>query len=172
MLPTVTLEPVQPHDLPAFKRRLQESFTYGARQNFPDFPEIIPPERDIRESLDTPGAEPLQVVCDGEFVGGAIVTGAPQNRYLDFLFVDVSQQDRHLGLATWHALEAYYPDARHWELVTPCFERRNIHFYVNCCGFHITEYFNNRHPDPHYPQEDAGDYPGDDDGLFKFEKVL
>ena len=45
-------------------------------------------------------------------------------------------------------------------------------FYVNRCGFVITEYFNERHPDPHFPQEEAGDYPGADGGLFKFEKEV
>ena len=33
---------------------------------------------------------------------------------------------------------------REWELVTPYFEVRNIHFYVNKCGFHIVEFFNER----------------------------
>ena len=27
-----------------------------------------------------------------------------------------------------------------WGLVAPYFETRNIHFYVNRCGFHIVEY--------------------------------
>ena len=26
------------------------------------------------------------------------------------------------------------------------FEKRNIHFYVNRCGFHIVEFFNSHHP--------------------------
>ena len=68
--PEITLEPVQPDDMPAFKRRLQDAFTQAAREMFPDFPEVIPPERDINESLAAPGAEALQIVCDGEPVGG------------------------------------------------------------------------------------------------------
>ena len=43
---------------------------------------------------------------------------------------------------------------REWELVTPYFEVRNIHFYVNKCGFHIVEFFNERHPDPSDPDKD------------------
>ena len=46
------------------------------------------------------------------------------------------------------------PDVREWELVTPYFEVRNIHFYVNKCGFHIVEFFNERHPDPSDPDKD------------------
>ena len=30
--------------------------------------------------------------------------------------------------------------------------KRNIHFYVNRCGFHIVEFFNEKHPDPHAPR--------------------
>ena len=170
--PAITLEPVRPDDMPAYVQRMQDSFTQAAREAFPDFPEVIPPERDIQQSLDAPGAEALQVVCNGEFVGGAIVTGEGTDKLLDFLFIDTACQDKHFGYATWCALEARYPDAEHWELVTPYHEKRNIHFYVNRCGFAITEYFNDRHPDPHFPQEEAGDYPDEDGGLFKFEKVI
>ena len=171
-MPEITLEPVQPDDMPAFKQRLQDAFTQAAREAFPDFPEVIPPERDMDESLAATGAEAFQIVCDGEPVGGAIVTGDGVNMMLDFIFVDTEHQDRRLGYAAWRAIEAQYPDATRWELVTPYHEKRNIHFYVNRCGFHITEYYNERHPDPHFPQEESGDYPGEDGGLFKFEKML
>ena len=172
MTPEITLEPVLPEDLPEFERRLQDAFTEAARETFPDFPEVIPPARDIAESLGAPGAEALQIVCEGERVGGAITSGVGPRKLLDFIFVDTAHQGRHLGYAAWQAIENRYPDATHWELVTPYHEKRNIHFYVNRCGFHITEYYNNRHPDPNYPQEEAGDYPGEDGGLFKFEKAI
>ena len=168
----ITLEPVRDEGMPAFRQRLQDAFTLAAREVFPDFPEVVPPDRDIDESLAAPGAQALQVVCEGEFVGGAIVSGTGDSRLLDFLFIDTAHQNRHLGLATWQAIEARYPEVRHWELVTPYHERRNIHFYVNRCGFHITEYYNEHHADPNYPQDEAGDYPGEDGGLFKFEKDL
>ncbi len=168
----ITLEPVRDEGMPAFRQRLQDAFTLAAREVFPDFPEVVPPDRDIDESLAAPGAQALQVVCEGEFVGGAIVSGTGDSRLLDFLFIDTAHQNRHLGLATWQAIEARYPEVRHWELVTPYHERRNIHFYVNRCGFHITEYYNEHHTDPNYPQDEAGDYPGEDGGLFKFEKDL
>ena len=170
-MPTVFLETVSSDEIPAFKLRLQEAFTQGALEAFPDFPEVIPPERDIDESLAAAGSEALHFMCAGERVGGAIVTGAGADKMLDFIFVDPACQGRHIGLAAWNAIEARYPDAARWELVTPYHEKRNIHFYVNLCGFHITEYFNDRHPDPHYPQDEAANYPGEDGGLFKFEKV-
>ena len=55
-----------------------------------------------------------------------------------------------------------------WELVTPCFEKRNIHFYVNKCGFHIVEYFNARHKDPDYPDSEY-EYRAE---YFRFEKQM
>ena len=171
-MPDITLEPVRDDDLPAFKQRLRDAFTLAAREAFPDFPEVIPPERDIDESLHAAGAEALQIVCGGEPVGGAIVSGDGESMLLDFIFIDPAHQDRHLGYAAWCAIEARYPEAVTWELVTPYHEQRNIHFYVNRCGFCITEYYNDRHRDPNYPAEEAGDYPGEDGGLFKFVKYV
>lgn len=172
MTPAITLEPVRAEDMPSFKLRLQKSFTQAACEAFPDFPEVIPPERDIDESLGAPGVEVLNIMCGGEPVGGAIVTGEGADKLLDFLFVDTDHQDKHVGYAAWQAIEARYPDAERWELVTPYHEKRNIHFYVNRCGFHITEYYNDRHRDPHFSYEGEGDYPDEDGGLFKFEKIV
>jgi hypothetical protein len=58
-----------------------------------------------------------------------------------------------------------------WETVTPYFETRNIHFYVNRCGFHIVEYFNTHHPDPHDPD---GVHEGEEveSGMFRFVKNM
>ena len=55
-----------------------------------------------------------------------------------------------------------------WETVTPYFEKRNIHFYVNRCGFHIVEFYNSHHPDPHDPDGSAEDQ----DGMFRFLKKI
>ena len=170
--PNVTLKPVDSSEMPEFKCRLQDAFTQAAHEAFPDFPEVIPPERDIDESLAAQGAEALQVMCDGELVGGAIVTGDGEQMMLDFIFIDTNKQNGHYGYAAWQAIEARYPRATHCELVTPYHEKRNIHFYVNRCGFAITEYYNDRHADPHFTPEEGGDYPGEDDGLFKFEKNI
>lgn len=56
-----------------------------------------------------------------------------------------------------------------WETVTPCFEKRNIHFYVNKCGFKITEYYNKYHPDPNQTHNNNTD---ENDDMFKFEKYM
>jgi hypothetical protein len=43
---------------------------------------------------------------------------------------------------------------RVWETMTPYFEKRNIHFYVNKCGFHIVEFLRK------------------EDEMFRFEKMI
>ena len=91
---------------------------------------------------------------------------------LEILFVAPEEHTKGVGYGAWQAVEALHPETVVCETCTPYFEKRNIHFYVNRCGFHIVEYYNSRHQDPHFPQEDAGDYPGGDDGLFRFQKVI
>jgi catechol 2,3-dioxygenase-like lactoylglutathione lyase family enzyme len=54
--------------------------------------------------------------------------------------------------------------------MTPYFEVRNIHFYVNVCGFHAVEFFHPGHPDPHEP--DGSGQGHDDDLMFRFEKRM
>ena len=34
------------------------------------------------------------------------------------------------------------------------FEKRNIHFYINRCGFKIVEFYNSHNPDPNEPDYD------------------
>ena len=172
MKPTVELSPVDDNSMPFFRTCLQTAFTQAAQEAFPTFGEVIAPDRDIDESLAAQGAEALWIMHDGSRVGGAIVSGNERDKLLDFIFINPESQNLHLGLAAWQAIEARYPNAASWELVTPYHERRNIHFYVNKCGFAIVEYYNSRNPDPHYPAEDAGDYPGEDEGLFRFRKVM
>lgn len=77
-----------------------------------------------------------------------------------------------IGYAAWCEVEKLHPEVRVWETVTPYFEQRNIHFYVNRCGFHIVEFYNSHHPDPSDPdREEAMDeqFP---DGMFRFEKRI
>jgi catechol 2,3-dioxygenase-like lactoylglutathione lyase family enzyme len=59
-----------------------------------------------------------------------------------------------------------------WETCTPYFEKRNIHFYVNKCGFHIVEFFNGLHPDPRDPETGYTENIEDGGEMFRFEKVM
>ena len=68
-------------------------------------------------------------------------------------------------------LEALAPVSEHesMETCTPYFDKRNIHFYVNVCGFHITEFFNEKHPMPDTPDDFVGD---GNEGMFAFKKQM
>ena len=172
MQQTVELIPVAFDELDNFVERLQKAFTHATRAHFPDFLGNIPPQRDVDEALDGENAEALSIVHDGKPIGGAVITGGEAHKTLEFIFIDPDKQNLHLGQAAWQAIEARYPETKIWELVTAYHEKRNIHFYVNRCGFHIVEYFNQYHEDPDFSGENAEAYPGNDDGLFRFVKVM
>jgi catechol 2,3-dioxygenase-like lactoylglutathione lyase family enzyme len=80
-----------------------------------------------------------------------------------------------MGRAAWGEVERLTPDVAVWETGTPYFATRNIHFYINKCGFHAVEFFNRFHPDPHDPETgEENTYEGGDgfDGMFRFEKRM
>ena len=92
-----------------------------------------------------------------------------QHNHLDLLYVKSGVQGKGIGKSIWYAVEKLYPDTKVWETCTPYFEKRNIHFYVNVCGFHITEFFNEKHPMPDTPDDFIGD---GNEGMFAFQKVM
>lgn len=163
----IALERVGTDDLSAYKALMRRSFEERVRELFgaPDAAPV-PAEADIDRAYGS-GADVLHIVADGKRVGGAVVSPDDKTgRYgLDFLFLDPAAHGKGLGRRAWNAIEAMYPQARVWELYTPCFEKRNIHFYINVCGFRVVEYFNPRHPDPHANGETA---PCEE--FFRFEK--
>ena len=136
------------------------------------------PDKDFYQSLEAEGAEAYEAVSkDGQRVGGAIITangtlGEPMEQreqsdacissaesrqrktvgQLAFLYVKVGVQSKGIGQVIWKAIEAMHPDIEVWETCTPYFDRRNIHFYINRCGFHAVEFFNEHHPDPNMPE--------------------
>ena len=171
----IELHVLQDSDLAPFKRDMQEAFQKGAEAEYGQIPEAILPESHINASLSKSGAVAYKVMRNGEMVGGAIVQidRATQHNHLDFLYVRHGTQGGGIGQAIWAAIEQLHPDTIVWETGTPYFEKRNIHFYVNKCGFHIVEYFNEKHPEPNMPDmPDTCDIPGFEHGFFRFEKRM
>ncbi|MCQ4087814.1 GNAT family N-acetyltransferase [Saccharibacillus sp. JS10] len=171
----LTLATLETSDIPEFKKKLQEAFavavveTFGKVENEP-----IPPDRDIDESLNAPGAAAYVISNHGVAVGGAVVriNEETHRNALELFYISPEHHSSGIGLASWQAIEAMYPDTVVWETGTPYFEKRNIHFYVNKCGFHIVEFYNKHNPDPHESHHEEGSlFPGDDD-FFRFEKVM
>lgn len=167
----VSLAVAAPNDIAEFKKDLQEAFAiavveeFGELQNGP-----IPSDEDLDKSINAPGAITLHILCNGRNVGGAVVTIDQETHHntLDLFFIKVGAHGRSLGHKAWLAIEARYPQTVTWRTHTPYFEKRNIHFYVNKCGFKIIAFFHALHPDPHGP---GSDDPVGGEG-FQFEKVM
>ena len=172
----IELKPLAPSDREQFIKDNQEAFNYGALEefglrddHFEEEGEIISRET-IEQSID--GGEAYRIWKDGEKVGGVVIKVEGDQGGLDLLFVSPHIHSRGVGYAAWRAVEKLHPEVNVWETVTPYFEKRNIHFYVNRCGFHIVEFFNSHHPDPDDPdsaQELDDQFP---EGMFRFEKRM
>ena len=172
----IELRPLEPSDREQFIRDNQEAFNYGALEefglrddHFEEDGEIISRET-IEASID--GGEAYRIMQDGRPVGGVIVKVDGEHGDLDILFVSPRDHSKGIGYAAWCAVERLHSEVRVWETVTPYFEKRNIHFYVNRCGFHIVEFYNSRHPDPNDPdmaEQIDEQFP---EGMFRFEKRM
>ena len=169
----VKLAPLEEGDRKQFILDNQEAFRYGAMEefglrddHFEEDGEIIS-RQTIEASID--GGTAYRIVHNGETVGGVVVKVEGTQGDMDLLFVAPGVHSKGIGYAAWRAIEALYPEVEVWQTCTPYFEKRNIHFYVNRCGFHIVEFFNEKHPDPHTPESSKGE---DFDGMFRFEKVM
>lgn len=165
------LVPVESGEIRQYKLDMQEAFQKGFENVFGKTDAIILPENDIDQSLNADGVAAYKAVVDGITVGGAIVVinEKTQHNHLDFLFVKTGTQGKGIGKEIWFELERMYLNTKAWETCTPYFDRRNIHFYVNVCGFHITEFFNEKHPMPDTPDDFVGD---GNEGMFEFEKQM
>lgn len=158
-------------DIPKFKKDIQEAFQKGFEDKFGKTEKTVLPEKDIDESLKGKGAAAYKAVLDGETVGGAVVAidNEKYHNHLDLLYVKSGIQGKGIGKEIWFGIERLYPCTKMWETCTPYFDKRNIHFYVNICGFHITEFFNEKHPMPDTPDDFIGD---GNEGMFSFQKVM
>ncbi|MBR4217578.1 MAG: GNAT family N-acetyltransferase, partial [Bacteroidales bacterium] len=104
-------------------------------------------------------------------VGGLVLTidEKTHHNHLDLLFVNPAAHSKGVGTAAWHEVERLYPETIVWETCTPYFEKRNIHFYVNRCGFHIVEFWNKYHRGNNIPKGEE-ENKNDDDEMFLFRK--
>ena len=173
----IELRPLEITDRDQFIKDNQEAFNYGALEefgmcddHFEEDGQIISRET-IERSID--GGEAYRIMCDGKPVGGVVIKVDGDRGNLDLLFVSPKAHSKGIGYAAWCEVEKLHPEVMAWETVTPYFEKRNIHFYVNRCGFHITEFYNSHHPDPNDPDGEMGEPDKQfQDGMFRFEKIM
>ena len=172
----IMLVPLDPQDQEQFISDNQEAFNYGALEefgrrddHFEEEGKIISRET-IQRSIEE--GEAYRIMRDGQPVGGVVIKVEGDRGNLELLFVSPKVHSRGIGYAAWCAIEKLHPEVKVWETVTPYFEKRNIHFYVNRCGFHIVEFFNSHHPDPNDPDTAAQTDEQFSDGMFRFVKEI
>ena len=177
----ITLTRLTEDDREQFIKDNQYAFKFGATEEFGQRDDHFEEEGEIisrstiEQSID--GGTAYRIRKDGQIVGGLVlkIDEEAQRGDLELLFVNPAAHSKGIGQAAWCEVERLHPDVAVWETCTPYFETRNIHFYINKCGFHAVEFFNRFHPDPHDPETgEENAYDGDDgfDGMFRFEKRM
>ena len=172
----IELKPLASSDREQFIKDNQEAFNYGALEEFGRRDDHFEVEGEIisRETIENSidGGKAYRIMQDGKPVGGVVIKVDGNKGDLELLFVSPKVHSKGIGYAAWCAVERLHSEVKVWQTVKPYFETRNIHFYVNRCGFHIVEFFNSHHPDPNDPEmtgELDEQFP---DGMFRFEKVI
>ena len=165
----VRLIPLEASDREQFIRDNQEAFRYGALEEFGQRDDHFEEDGEII-SYDTIAraieeGSAYRIMQNGKPVGGAVIRTEYDHGELELLFVSPAVHSKGIGCAAWCAIEEMHPEVTVWETVTPYFEKRNIHFYVNRCGFHIVAYYNE-----HFcaPDDDKGEMSD----MSAFEKIL
>ena len=168
----VSLTKLMAEDREQFILDNQEAFYYGALEEFgvidnhlEEDGEIIA-RKTIEKSIDD--GITYRILYNDEKVGGVVVNICGERGELELLFVSPHAHNKGIGYAAWCEIEKLYPDVKVWETLTPYFEKRNIHFYVNRCGFHIVEYYNSHN----IPEHRSENHQEELDGMFRFEKQI
>ena len=168
----IKLELLKPQDEEQFIIDNQAAFNYGAEQYFNEQEleqqheeegQIISRET-IINSIHQEGSIAYRILDDDKKVGGIIINLKESFGGLEIFFVIPSYESKGVGQAAWKEVEKLHPEVKVWETVTPYFEQRNIHFYVNKLGFHIIEFYTKFLKDK--------DMPKGMDGMFRFQKII
>ena len=131
---------------------------------------MIPSKEDILHAMHEERAESYLIYAEKIQVGGCILLIDKNSNcnILDFLFINKGMEGKNLGVKIWHAIENKYPQTKRWMTITPHFEVRNIHFYINKCQFKAVEFAH-----PHYLSSTRPIHPIlKDEYYFYFEKEM
>ena len=174
----VALAPLTAEDREQFILDNQWAFKYGAMIEFGERDDHIDCDGEIisrstiENAIDEKNNEAYRIMLEGRKVGGLVLKIDKENHHnhLELLFVNPDEHSKGIGQGAWRAVEELHPQTIVWETCTPYFEKRNIHFYVNKCGFHIVEFYNEHHCMPDMLCEEC-DGAGPDE-MFRFIKKM
>ena len=177
----VTLVPLTADDREQFILDNQRAFKHGISEGLDkcdahlDDDEEIISRKTIERCMDAPDSEVYRIVVDQKRVGGAILRINEQTKCneLEILFVSPDEHSVGIGYGAWQAIEALHPETEVWQTCTPYFEKRNIHFYVNKCGFSIDQFWCEHFaPEHRMPDEEECDPNEGPDEMFHFIKRM
>lgn len=169
---SIKLELLKKEDENQFILDNQYAFKFGASQYFTksemeeqyeEEGEIISRET-IYNSIHHEGSISYRIFEDEKPIGGIIVNIKNNRGDLEIFFVNPSSHSKGVGQAAWKEIERIHSNVKVWETVTPTFEKRNIHFYVNKLGFHIIAYYNEHYKEPNFPEDMME--------MYKFQKII
>ena len=131
-------------EIPLFSRSEEEAFRVHDRYfpdgNVPGASEDDRGEFDLKNVIDNPQFTVLGIYDDNVFCGGTIVEDKGGNvKDISIFFLIVEYQGKGIGKTALEMVEAYFPDARLFRLITPSQVVRNVVFYVNKCGYRIVK---------------------------------
>ena len=164
------LAPLPPEQQLWFIKELQRAFQKAVDETLSHTEEPVISQKEILSSMNCIGSKSYLILQEGNPVGGMVlnINKETHRNSLELFFLQPEIHGSGIGFQAWQAAEALYQDTIIWETHTPYFEQRNIHFYVNKCGFHIVEFFCSHHPAPH----NADLPPEAEEGFFRFEKRM
>lgn len=177
-LPLIKLIPLTNDNKEQFIIDNQLAFKYGAltefgeRDNHIDKDGEIISRKTIKQCIENKNNETYQIIADGKYVGGAIlhIDNSTNINELEILFIIPNEHTKGYGYAAWLEIEKLHPETKVWKTCTPYFEKRNIHFYINKCGFKIDEFWCEYfQPSKSNPDENHDEGPSE---MFHFIKVI
>ena len=145
----VSLAPLTEQDREQFILDNQWSFKHGALIEFGERDDSIDADgeiisrKTIESCLDMAGSKAYRIIFEDRIVGGVIVNINEKTNVneLDTLFVSPEEHSKGIGYGAWLEIEKLFPKTKVWKTCTPYFDKRNIHFYVNKCGFKVDEFW-------------------------------
>ena len=145
---------------------------FGVRDDHINADGEIISRKTIESCMDVDGAKVYRILADGKVAGGMILHFDKEKLKgeLDTLFVLPDEHSKGIGYGAWLEAERLHPEVKIWTTCTPYFDKRNIHFYVNKCGFQIDEFWCEKFaPSCQVPEDCEAEGP---DEMFHFVKRI